>query len=212
MSTTTFDDLLTHYRQKSVSTRNQGDHLEALTQQFLLKDGTQTPQYEKVWLWKDWPQRNNYADLGIDLVAQRYDGGLAAIQCKFYSQDHTMVKSDIDSFLSASSRKPFTERIVVSTTDKWSKPAEVMLEDQHIPVKRVGLNEFRTSNINWDTYRFDAPEDSLKTYEKKQLRPHQHEAIKSTLAGFETHDRGKLINGLWHRQNLHRPAPGRKVR
>lgn len=70
-----------------------------------------------------------------------------------------MVKSDIDSFLSASSRKPFTERIVVSTTDKWSEPAEVMLEAQHIPVKRVGLNEFRTSNINWDTYRFDAPED-----------------------------------------------------
>lgn len=196
--TTTFDDLLTHYRQKSLSARNQGDHLEALTQQYLVKeflatDGVQAPQFEKVWLWKDWPERNNLADLGIDLVAQRFDGGLTAIQCKFYSQDHTMVKSDIDSFLSASSRRPFTERIVVATTDKWSKQAESMLENQHIPVKLIGLNDFRNSNIDWDTYRFDAPEGSLETYEKKQLREHQHEAIKNTLAGFETHDRGKLI-------------------
>lgn len=198
LMTTTFDDLLTHFREKSVSTRNQGDYLEALTQLYLVKeflatDGVQAPQFEKVWLWKDWPERNNFADLGIDLVAQRYDGGLTAIQCKFYSQDHTMVKSDIDSFLSASSRRPFTERIVVATTDKWSKQAEAMLENQHIPVKIIGLNDFRNSNVDWDSYRFDAPEGSLETYEKKQPRPHQHEAIKNTLSGFETHDRGKLI-------------------
>lgn len=191
--TMTFDDLLTHHRQKSVSTRNQGDHLEALAQQYLLKDGVHSLQFEKVWLWKDWPERNNFSDLGIDLVAQRFDGGLTAIQCKFYDKDHTMVKTDIDSFLSASSRKPFTQRMVVATTDKWSKPAEAMLENQHIPVQRIGLNDFRNSNINWDTYRFDAPEESLETFEKKQLRPHQHDAIKNTLKGFETHDRGKLI-------------------
>ncbi|MDO4252233.1 MAG: DEAD/DEAH box helicase family protein [Rothia sp. (in: high G+C Gram-positive bacteria)] len=198
MPSTTFDDLLKYYREKSVSARNQGDHLEAFTQQYLVKeylatDGVQAAQFEKVWLWKDWPERNNFADLGIDLVAQRYDGGLTAIQCKFYSQDHTMVKSDIDSFLSASSRKPFTERIVVATTDKWSKQAELMLKDQHIPVKLIGPNDFRNSNVNWDTYRSDAPENSLKTYEKKELRPHQHDAIKKTLEGFKTHDRGKLI-------------------
>ncbi len=198
MPSTTFDDLLKYYREKSVSARNQGDHLEALTQQYLVKeylaaDGVQAAQFKKVWLWKDWPERNNFADLGIDLVAQRYDGGLTAIQCKFYSQDHTMVKSDIDSFLSASSRKPFTERIVVATTDKWSKHAELMLENQHVPVKLIGLNDFRNSNVNWDTYRTDAPEGSLETYEKKKPREHQHEAIKNTLAGFETHDRGKLI-------------------
>lgn len=164
--TMTFDDLLTHHRQKSVSTRNQGDHLEALAQQYLLKDGVHSLQFEKVWLWKDWPERNNFSDLGIDLVAQRFDGGLTAIQCKFYDKDHTMVKTDIDSFLSASSRKPFTQRMVVATTDKWSKPAEAMLENQHIPVQRIGLNDFRNSNINWDTYRFDAPEESLETFEK----------------------------------------------
>lgn len=53
--TTTFDDLLMHYREKSVSTRNQGDYLESLTQQYLVKDflaidSVQVPQFEKVWL------------------------------------------------------------------------------------------------------------------------------------------------------------------
>lgn len=96
-----------------------------------------------------------------------------------------MVKSDIDLFLSASSRRPFTERIVVATTDKWSKQAEAMLENQHIPVKLIGLNDFRNLNIDWDIYSFDDPEGSLKTYEKKKPREHQYEAIKNTLAGLE---------------------------
>ena len=48
----------------------------------------QAPQYRNVWLWRDWPDRAGKKDNGIDLVAERQDGGFTAIQCKFYAEGH----------------------------------------------------------------------------------------------------------------------------
>lgn len=190
---TTLENLLDHYRNSSTSPRDLGDCLELLFRQYLVNDGVQSQQYSKVWLWNEWPERKNFGDIGIDLVAQRLDGGLTAIQCKFYREDHTIVKADIDSFLSASSRRPFTHRVLVSTTSKWSKNAEEMLDSQLMPVQRIGLSQMEESNIDWSTFNFDRPEQDVETAQKKSLLPHQHKAVKETLEGFEDADRGKLI-------------------
>lgn len=190
---TTLENLLDHYRNSSTSPRDLGDCLELLFRQYLANDGVQSQQYSKVWLWNEWPERKNFGDIGIDLVAQRLDGGLTAIQCKFYKEDHTIVKGDIDSFLSASSRRPFTHRVLVSTTSKWSKNAEEMLDAQLMPVQRIGLSQMEESNIDWSTFNFDRPEQDVQTVQKKSLLPHQHKAVKETIEGFEEADRGKLI-------------------
>ncbi|MDK3255971.1 hypothetical protein [Blastococcus capsensis] len=43
-----------------------------------------------MWLWSDWPGREGRPDTGIDLVAANADdGGLTAIQCKFYGRRST---------------------------------------------------------------------------------------------------------------------------
>ena len=70
---TSFDNLLDQYRSLSDSERMKGSYFEQLVKQFLLTDGVHAPQYRNVWLWKDWPDRNGQADLGIDLVAERED-------------------------------------------------------------------------------------------------------------------------------------------
>jgi len=44
--------------------------------------GVHAAQYRNVWLWRDWPGRAGKKDNGIDLVAERQDGGFTAIQCK----------------------------------------------------------------------------------------------------------------------------------
>jgi predicted helicase len=41
--------------------------------------------------------------------------------------DYTLQKADIDSFFTASGKKPFTHRIIISTTDRWSEHAEEAL-------------------------------------------------------------------------------------
>lgn len=189
-----FDNLLHQLRTTALHTRDQGDRLERLTKEFLTKDSIQSRLYKKVYLWKDWDGRENFGDIGIDLVAENVDGGVTAIQCKFYDEHSTIAKEHIDSFISASGRKPFTHRIIVSTTDKWSKNAEKMLEEQRFPVQRMGLQTFRDSNIDWSTYSLDDPGEQQVGYKPhKELRPHQDVAITRTLKGLQKDDRGQLI-------------------
>lgn len=189
-----FDNLLHQLRTTALHTRDQGDRLERLTKEFLTKDSIQSRLYKKVYLWKDWDGRENFGDIGIDLVAENVDGGVTAIQCKFYDEHSTIAKEHIDSFISASGRKPFTHRIIVSTTDKWSKNAEKMLEEQRFPVQRMGLQTFRDSNIDWSTYSLDDPGEQQVGYKPhKELRPHQDRAITNTLIGLQENDRGQLI-------------------
>lgn len=189
-----FDGLIHQLRDTARNTREQGDRLERLTKLFLTQDSIQSRLYKDVHLWNEWEGREGYGDIGIDLVAENVDGGVTAIQCKFYDEQSTIAKENIDSFISASGREPFTHRIIVSTTDKWSKNAEKMLEEQRFPVQRMGLQNFRDSNIDWSTYSLDDPSEQQVGHKPhKELRPHQDRAITNTLIGLQENDRGQLI-------------------
>ena len=61
----------------------------------------------KAWTWDEWPEKD-HPDSGIDVVAERNDGELIAIQCKSRELDDqgsgaTISKSEIDSFIAESS-------------------------------------------------------------------------------------------------------------
>jgi len=128
------------------------------------------------------------------VARERDGGGYCAIQCKFYAPDHHLQKADIDSFFTASGKHPFTSRIVISTTDKWGANAEAALEQQQIPVSRVGLAEIAQAPINWDlAWPSQRVELQLRRHDPKTLRPHQRAAVDDVLGGFAQHDRGKLI-------------------
>jgi predicted helicase len=194
---TTVHDVLRMIRETSVTNHERGSRFEQLMRAYLGTDPTWAEQFSKVWLWADWPgAAANKQDTGIDLVAQdRETGGFCAIQCKFYEPDHTVQKADIDSFFTASGKGGFTRRIIISTTEKWGPHAEEALEDQQIPVTRVGLSDIAASPIDW---RVSVPggvavEIELKLHAKKQPRPHQVDALKDVFAGFEGHVRGRLI-------------------
>ena len=75
------------------------------------------------------------------MVARERDTGeYTAIQCKFYEPTHTLSKGDIDSFFTASGKKPFTNRVIISTTDKWGKNAEDAQMKLYDSVKAKGKN------------------------------------------------------------------------
>lgn len=175
---------------------DRGTLFEQLMVRFFELDPALNQQYESVWRWIDWPDRQGKPDTGIDLVARERDTGeYTAIQCKFYEPTHTLAKADIDSFFTASGKKPFTNRVIISTTDKWGKNAEDALDDQAIPVQRINLADIAESPIDWD---IAWPQDSLtielSPAERKQPRPHQVAAIDEVLAGYAVgNDRGKLI-------------------
>ena len=95
-----------------------------------------------MWLWNEWSEREG-PDTGIDIVAEEKSGGLCAIQCKFFDPAHTLQKSDIDSFFTASGKKIYSHRLIVSSTDKWSKHAEACYTRSKSPLLSSKVPGFR---------------------------------------------------------------------
>ncbi len=190
---TTLDDVLDDLRANATGIRDKGTAFENLTLEFFRTNPLHQSEFATVQTFADWAPQGGKRDTGIDLVATRHDGGITAIQCKFYDEGHTVQKSDIDSFFTASGKKPFTERIIVSTTDKWSDNAEAALENQHLDTTRFGLDDMRTSPVEWAILKNLTEAPKLKKRKPKQLRPHQRAAIDDVVAGFATSARGKLI-------------------
>ena len=190
---TSIQEVLKELDLSSTSGRDKGDKFERLIAAYLRTDTSWSSRFGKVWLWSEWPERAGKPDTGIDLVAQeRETGSFAAIQCKFYGPDHTLQKSDIDSFFTASGKSGFSSRLIVSTTDKWSKHAEDALRGQQIPVTRLRVQDLDESSVDWSQFSLDTPE-VMKRKDKKDLRSHQNLALTTVREGFRSHSRGKLI-------------------
>lgn len=184
--------VLESIREHATSEHDKGERFERLVQGALKTDRTYQDRFADVWMWMDWPDRDGESDTGIDLVARNTDGGFTAIQCKFYAADHTLTKGDIDSFFTASGRDPFTDRIIVATTDLWSRHAEQALVGQQIPVMRIGIDDLDAMTVDWSQYDAKHLGAPVQT-ERKELWPHQVTAHEKVRAGFGESDRGKLI-------------------
>lgn len=190
---TTIYNILDQLKRDVWSQREVGNRFERLIKAYLLTDPLYQDKYSDVWLWSEWPDNNKRQDTGIDLVAKdRITGEYTAIQCKFYDPAYSLQKADIDSFFTASGKKPFTSRMIISTTDHWSKNAEEALQDQHIPVIRLRVQDLANSPINWGQFSLTQPQ-KITLKKKKSLRPHQTMALDKVIEGFKTSDRGKLI-------------------
>ncbi|ORX01316.1 DEAD/DEAH box helicase [Mycolicibacillus trivialis] len=178
------------------SNSERGTKFEQLMVRYFQLDPMLSQQYDQVWRWIDWPGRQGKPDTGIDLVARERDTGhFTAIQCKFYEPTHRLAKEDIDSFFTASGKEPFTNRVIISTTDRWGKNAEDALEGQTKPVQRIGMAEIADSPIDWDiAWPAGDLHVELAPAQKHQPRPHQEQAIDAVFGGFAAgNDRGKLI-------------------
>ena len=185
-----FKSFLNEIRKKAKSEREKGDLFERAIRDYL----KQSPEhsFEDVWMRKDWPDLKKYGfpvrDLGIDLVAKEKETGkFWAIQCKCYDEHYQLNKPDIDSFFTESGKKPFSVRLIVTTTNNWGTNAEEALKSQTKECKVLGLHDLEKVDFEWSI-------KSVKRKKvKKQLRPHQTEAVSKTSEYFKTQDRGKLV-------------------
>ncbi|GAA4300366.1 DEAD/DEAH box helicase [Klenkia terrae] len=173
--TGTIHTVLDRLRSEALDERDKGSKFERLIRAYLTSD----------------PERAGRPDTGIDLVAANADdGGLTAIQCKFYAPGRTVAKADIDSFVSASASAQFTRRIVFDTAAGWSTNAEETLAGG--VAQRVDIGYLADAAIDWDQFSWTTPEIVVPTG-KKALRPHQQKALDDVRAGLAEHDRGQLV-------------------
>ena len=199
-SMTKFQKLLAKYSIQARTPREQGTLFEKLVIDFLLNDKVFAPQYSNVQTYQSWAVQHGKSaiDAGIDLVAtnmNKFDAnGLptyTAIQCKNVSRNTEISKPEIDSFMGASDRDCFTNRMIFDTSIRGiNSNALNQLNQSSRKFERVTLPHFENSSINWDIY-FDS--GKMVQIPKKEPYDHQKEAINNTIAGFANADRGKLI-------------------
>lgn len=186
-------EILDHFRTASVTEREKGTYFEELMICYLRNEASYRDLYSDVWTYTEWAKSQGLdgRDTGIDLVAKTSGTDeYHAIQCKLYAEDYKLQKRDIDSFFTASGKKPFKHRIIVSTTNHWSEHAEDALRDQQPPVSKIDLHDLENSQIEWSTYKSQST-PTLKL--KYPLRPHQATALNAVKRGLSNVDRGKLI-------------------
>jgi len=185
--------LLENYRNTSKTEREKGTYFEELIVTYFKNEPTYKDLYSDVWLYSDWAAEQGLdgRDTGIDLVAKTdATNEYHAIQCKCYAEDYRIQKSDIDSFFTASGKKPFTHRLIVTTTTNWSVHAEDAMADQHIPISKIDLDDLENSQIDWSKYESNQAPVLKKKFDP---RPHQKTAIDNVIREFKTAERGKLI-------------------
>lgn len=160
----TIDDLLTIIESKYPldSQRDRGTLFERAVLVYLQNEPMYKRLYENVWLLNEVPLEYNIPqrDTGVDLVAKRRDNGnLVAIQAKYYKLNTKIYKRHIDSFLNEVGKSFYSEGMLITTTNDWSKDAEDALINRDKLITRIGFTDLMNSQIEWATY---APQEQQK--------------------------------------------------
>lgn len=198
-----FNQILTKYRKNSFSEKDKGERFERLMQAYLLTEPIYASTFKKVWLWNEFPGKHDLGgnDTGIDLVALTNDNKYWAVQCKCYQEASIIDKPVVDSFLSTSSREfkdekgqkvKFSNRLWISTTNKWGPNAEQAINNQHPPVSRINLFDLNESAVDWEKLEKGVHGEKARIT-TRSLKEHQVKALSLTNEHFKENDRGKLI-------------------
>ncbi len=172
-----------------------GTKFEEICRIFLLNDSAYQDIYESVEPYSQWAQSKGILrpDQGIDLVAKiKGHERDVAIQCKFYKEGYKLSKKDIYKFLSDSSRRFFSQRILIDSTGvPLTSTVQNILSHQDPKLFRIGLHDLLDSDINWEQY---IRTNEIVVEAPKTPYDHQKEAIAKVKTGLSVKGaRGKMI-------------------
>ncbi len=193
---TGFQKVLEYIREKAQSERKKGELFERLMQKYFTEDPDYKEQFSEVYLWKEWAaQRSEFdgTDIGIDLVAEKHDGGRCAIQCKCYEETTRISKPDIDSFISASASDLFNSQILVHTGGEIGQNALRTIAPLKETFRIIRFSDLENSPFEWPDLSLQEPEQLTYKQKRFHLKDHQREAFDDVINGFKQADRGKLI-------------------
>ena len=193
-----FQSTLDHIRETAQSERKKGDLFEQLMQKYFTEDPDYKDQFSEVYLWKDWAAtRTEFdgTDIGVDLVAQKHDGGFCAIQCKCYAPETRISMGDLNSFLSTASLPAFADntRFLVNTGGELGPNALRLVEPLGDKFRVIRFSDLESSPFDWPDLSLHDPEQLTYKQRRFHLKDHQKEAFDDVINGFKESDRGKLI-------------------
>ena len=198
-----FDEILKRFEDNTKTKRDKGTAFELLVRAVLSKAQPWCEQFSQVQTYAKWAKDHpdltggDARDTGVDLVATNAYGDAptyTAIQCKFFGRNHTIPKSQVDSFVSSLTRKapdgrPLFQGGIFVHTGRLTENAQNLLVQCNLPIRTLSRSELEDANVDWLEYLKQGKLNLLHL----QPRPYQQEAITAVLNGFKTHSRGQLI-------------------
>jgi predicted helicase len=134
---TALESILAQYCGASQTEREKGTYFEELIRIYFRHEASYADLYCKYGYSPPGPRKSACRNLEFLEMTQvsifAKTAGTEeyhALQCKCFATDYRVRKADIDSFFTASGRKPFSRRIIVTTTNDWSENAENALASQ----------------------------------------------------------------------------------
>ena len=191
-----FHTVLDYIRQNANSQFGKGRLFERLIQKYFTEDPFYKKRFSEVYLWSEWAELRpefDGVDIGIDLVAEERDGGFCAIQCKCYAENTRVSKGDLDKFIFASARQPYTSRIFVDTGSDWSANLRRALDGVEPACQRISAADLASRPVKWPDLSIDDLDQLDYQQVQFDLRKHQKEAFNDVVNGFKNADRGKMI-------------------
>ena len=201
--------------------RHKGTAFEELCIQFLAHEKVYADSLEPVMPYGEWARERGLteSEYGIDLVARRKDAdGWCAIQCKMYREGAMLPSTEVNKFITASGKAPFTRRILIDTTGTpLTRPMQELLAGQYVPVTHITLDDLHRSTVDWD--RFAETGEMVLREEIHNLYPFQQECLEKVLQDLQEKGSkgtvqmacgtGKTLTSLRIAENL--AGPGGRV-
>jgi superfamily II DNA or RNA helicase len=172
---------------------NDGKAFERFCKHFLETSPEYAHQFDKVWLWDDWPNKWSH-DKGIDLVA-KYKGRntYCAVQAKCYAAHNTVPYNEVTNFLADSSRTEIEDRILMMSTNKLNeKTSKEVISGQEKQVTILDRDYFE-NKVKFDYPSHISELGKAKAKPPATPRKHQITAINDVEKGLQENDRGQLI-------------------
>jgi superfamily II DNA or RNA helicase len=135
---------------------------------------------EGIHLWNESPHRKG-PDTGIDLTAVDRFGKVWAIQAKNWDPTTSLPKSEIDSFLSASSTPIYSSRLLVTTTRTISANARRTIHEQEKPCVVLTFDNLADSPV-WPY--FESAAEGRREPIEQVLFDYQEEAVSEVVGAF----------------------------
>jgi superfamily II DNA or RNA helicase len=185
----------------SKTTKEKGDLFELITKLYLQINPKYCSKFKSVWLYNEVPtntlEKLNLPtkDMGIDLIAESYQGEFWAVQCKYKSDESkSLTWKEISTFESLAfvKGKGISAGLIATTVDRSSS----LFKDQNKNVSLLSGDVWR----NLDEEFFKDAQVFLRTGKlplPKPFKPHPHQkrAIKNAHKHYilERESRGKMI-------------------
>ncbi len=144
-------------------------------------------EIRKAWRWADVPNRkrrflfpnSQRNDTGVDIIAERHDGKIIAIQAKCYNPSRRLQQRDINNFLAMTGDVASISRRWVVTTCSWSRNV----------ARAFHTCTFIHAPSQWGS----VPLGGRRSGERHTLDSIQCKAYEACVEGLQNHDRGQLI-------------------